>query len=197
MARAWQLSRSGVVAKEATLIRRVPIGEMLLRQGRIDAAQLQSALAHQRQWGGRLGRALVALGFVTDRVLLEAVGRQVGIPFVEIGSREVPPAVLRLVPEKMIRTRHILPLELVGEPKRNHLVVALSEADNLATLDEVAFASGMRVRAVLAAEADVSQAIARLLDGAAPAPSQGIELGPERGGERMDLVERPHTPRSR
>lgn len=176
--------------------RRVPIGEMLVRQGRIDAVQLQSALAHQRQWGGRLGRALVALGFVTERVLLEAVGRQVDIPFVEIGSREVPPPVLRLVPEKLIRARHVLPLELVGETKRSELVVAFSEADNLATLDEIAFASGMRVRAVLAAEADVAQAIARLLDGVAAAPRQGIDLRPERSGERMELVERPHTPRS-
>ena len=44
---------------------RVPIGELLLKLGRIDPMQLQSALAHQRQWGGRLGRALVGPGVGT------------------------------------------------------------------------------------------------------------------------------------
>jgi type IV pilus assembly protein PilB len=147
---------------------RVPIGEMLVKQGRIDAMQLQSALAHQRQWGGRLGRALVALGFVSERVLLQAVGEQLGIPFVEIGSRPVEPRVVHLVPEKLIRSRRVVPLELVAGSRRGPLLVALSEPDNLATLDEIAFATGMSVKPVLAAEADVDAAIARLLG--APRP---------------------------
>ncbi len=151
---------------------RVPIGEMLLRQGRIDALQLQSALAHQQKWGGRLGRALVALGFVSERVLLQAVAEQLGIPFVEIGSRPVEPRVVHLVPEKLIRSRGVVPLELLSDSRRGPLLVALSEPDNLATLDEIAFATGMNVKPVLAAEADVAAAIARLLGSAAPTPER-------------------------
>ncbi len=147
---------------------RVPIGEMLLCQGRIDALQLQSALAHQRKWGGRLGRALVTLGFVSERVLLQAVAEQLGIPFVEIGSRPVEPRVVHLVPEKLIRSRGVVPLELLSDSRRGPLVVALSEPDNLATLDEIAFATGMNEKPVLAAEADVAAAIVRLLGSAAP-----------------------------
>jgi type IV pilus assembly protein PilB len=149
---------------------RVPIGELLVKQGRIDALQLQSALAHQRQWGGRLGRALVSLGFVTEQVLLQAVGEQLGIPFVEIGARPIPPRVVQLVPEKLIRSRGVVPLELLSESRRGPLLVALSDPDNLATLDEIAFATGMNVKPVLAAEADVANAIARLLGGAVPPP---------------------------
>ncbi len=157
---------------------RVPIGELLVRQGRIDALQLQSALAHQRQWGGRLGRALVSLGFVTEQVLLKAVGEQLGIPFVEIGTRPIPPRVVQLVPEKLIRSRSVVPLELLSESRRGPLLVALSEPDNLATLDEIAFATGMKVKPVLAAEADVAAAIARLL-GAAAGPGHAAEPHPQ------------------
>ena len=156
---------------------RVPIGEMLLKQGRLDAMQLQSALAHQRQWGGRLGRALVSLGFVTEPVLLRAVAEQLGIPFVEIGSRPIPPGVVHLVPEKLVRFRKVVPLELLSESRRGPLVVALSDPDNLATLDEVAFATGLNVRPVLAAEADVAAAIARLLGAG---PLAGVASGPGR-----------------
>lgn len=176
------------------MARRVPIGEMLVAQGRIDAQQLQAALAHQRQWGGRLGQALVSLGFVTESDLLRAVGQQMGVPFVEIGERYVPPAVLSLVPTKLMRQRRVFPLAIASEARRGPLVVALSEPENLPFLDEIAFACGMAVKPVLAAQRDIDHALARHLDGVAP-PRAPIELPKQSKGDRMELVERPHTPR--
>ena len=44
----------------------VKIGEMLSKEGLITPQQLQEALAHQKQNGIKLGRALVSLGFVKD-----------------------------------------------------------------------------------------------------------------------------------
>ena len=151
---------------------RVRIGEMLLQQGRIDGAQLESALAHQRKWGGRIGRAIVHLGFMREDAMLAAIGQQLGVPFVEIGARFVPQHVLQLVPEKLIRGRRVLPLARLSETRRGPLVVALADPANLVALDEIAFATGMQVKPVLAAEADLEQAIARLVEGA-PAPPSG------------------------
>jgi type IV pilus assembly protein PilB len=144
---------------------RLRLGEMLVQRGCIDAVQLQSALAHQQRWGGRIGRSIVQLGFLPERILLENVGEQIGVPFVEIGDRQVPRLVLALVPERLVRTRKVVPLELAGSGRRGPLVVALADPSNLAVLDEVAFATGMALRPVLAAEADLDRAIARLLDG--------------------------------
>ncbi|HEX7487375.1 MAG TPA: hypothetical protein VF341_00590, partial [Anaeromyxobacteraceae bacterium] len=56
-------------------MRRVPIGERLVQQGHIDGWQLQSAIAHQRRWGGRLGEAVVGLGFVPEKVVLAEVAQ--------------------------------------------------------------------------------------------------------------------------
>ncbi len=144
---------------------RVRIGEILVQQGRIDALQLESALAHQRQWGGRIGRAIVSLGFMPEGELLEAVGRQLGVPFVEIGDRHVPQQVLSLVPDRLIRTRRALPLARLSEKRRGPLVVALCDPGDLQVIDELSFATGMEVKPVLAAEADMDRAIARLVDG--------------------------------
>lgn len=141
------------------------IGEMLVQKGRIDAVQLQSALAHQRRWGGRLGRALVKLGFLPERALLEVVGDQLGVPFVEIGERSIPPQVLALVPGRLVRSRKALPLERLEEGRRGRLVVALADPADLTVLDEIAFAAGLDVLPVLAAEEDLERAIARHLDG--------------------------------
>ncbi|HEY6006646.1 MAG TPA: hypothetical protein VIV57_27445 [Anaeromyxobacter sp.] len=143
---------------------RVRIGEMLVKRGNIDTAQLQSALAHQRRWGGRLGHAIVHLGFMKESAMLETLSEQLGVPYVQIGERAIPRQVLALVPEKLIRTRKVLPLELAG-PGRRALVVALADPADLHVIDEIAFATGMTVRPALASEYDVDCAISRLLDG--------------------------------
>ncbi len=161
---------------------RLRIGEMLVQRGCIDAVQLQSALAHQRRWGGRIGRSIVQLGFMDEHALLANVGEQIGVPFVEIGDRRIPPAVVALVPEKLVRARKVVPLE-VGNGRRGPVVVALADPSNLATLDEVAFATGLAVRPVLAAEGDLDRAIARLLDGVVP-PEPGFHA-------RADAIDLP------
>lgn len=148
---------------------RVRIGEMLVQLGQIDQVQLQSALAHQRRWGGKLGRAIVQLGFLSEEELLESVGRQMGVPFLALGEREVPARVLALVPAKLIRTRRALPIARLAEGRRGPLVVALADPGDLGVLDEISFATGMDVRPVLASERELDLAIARHLDGIAPA----------------------------
>ena len=161
------------------------IGELLVKDGRIDSTQLQSALAHQRRWGGRLGRAIVHLGFMQEPAVLEVVGRQLGVEVVEIGDRTIPAEVLRLVPERLVRERRVLPLARLAEGRRGPLVVALAEPGNLGVVDEIAFATGLQIRPVLASEADLERAIARNLDGIATPPPDG------RFSDRADAIDLP------
>ncbi len=154
-----------VQRKGCTVTSRIPIGQMLVQAGHIDVWQLQSALAHQKCWGGRIGEALLRLGFVSEPALLTEVARQHGVPYVEIGERPVAPAVLRLVPEKLIRARKVLPIAYSSQPRRGLLVVATGRPQDLTTLDEVAFASGKTVKAALASDADLEQAIERHFGG--------------------------------
>ncbi|HUK65754.1 MAG TPA: hypothetical protein VLV17_02920 [Anaeromyxobacteraceae bacterium] len=149
---------------------RTPIGQILLGAGLIDSWQLQSALADQKRWGGRLGESLVRLGFISEHALLEQVARQHGVPYVEIADRPVPPQVVRLVPEKLIRSRKLFPIAHAGAARRGMLVVATSEPQNLEALDEVAFATGQTVKAALASDRDIARAIERHLGEPPPPP---------------------------
>jgi type IV pilus assembly protein PilB len=142
---------------------KVRIGEMLVQQGRLHPAQLQAALAHQRQWGGRIGGAIVHLGFLRAPALLEALGQQLGIPFVEIGDRVIPPKVLALVPRKLAQARRVLPLELTQEGRRYLVVVAVGDPIDLSVMDELEFVTGLKVRPVLASEEDLDQNLERHL----------------------------------
>jgi hypothetical protein len=70
LAVVWVVERRPQPVEGVSTMARVRIGELLMRQGRIDELQLQSALAHQSRWGGRLGRAVVHLGFLDEATLL-------------------------------------------------------------------------------------------------------------------------------
>jgi len=139
----------------------VRIGEILVNQGQIDASQIESAISYQRQWGGRIGRAIVQLGFLSEQQLLEAVGGQVGAPFVVIGQRTIPAEVVALIPRRLMRTRRVIALERLTEQRRGPVVVAFSDPENLTAIDEIAFITGLAVRPVLAGEDDLEQAISR------------------------------------
>ncbi len=144
---------------------RTPIGQMLLQMGYIDAWQLQSALGFQRKWGCRLGRALINLGLIQERVLMTELARQHGVRCVDLADLFVPAEVLRLVPEKVIRTHRVFPIALSTETRRGPLIVATSEPQNLIALDEVAFASGKAVTAALASELEIERCIERHFHG--------------------------------
>jgi type IV pilus assembly protein PilB len=135
------------------------IGELLVSVGVLDAVQLESALAHQRRWGGRLGRAIVHLGFLREEQVLAAVGDQLGVPYVTLWDKVVPRDVLALLPEKVIRGRKVLPMARLREHRRGPLVVALANPADLAVLDDLSFATGLEIRPVLASEEELDRAI--------------------------------------
>jgi type IV pilus assembly protein PilB len=151
------------------------LGELLIEEGRLDPVQLQSAMAHQSRWGGRLGQALVNMGLCSEPVVMQVLARQLGVRFVEIGDKTVPAAVLHLVPERLIRKYKAFPVGVMGG-RRGPLVVALGDPADLRLVDDLAFATGMGVEAALATPGDIEQAIARHLDGTTARPTREIDL---------------------
>ncbi len=173
-------------------MQKVPIGQMLVEGGHIDLRQLRAALDWQRRWGGRLGTALVHLGFLQEQDVFIALGRQFQMPVVLLGGRDVSPAILSLLPERTMREKQVLPLELLSENRRGPLLLAVSDPVDVATVDEVAFLTGKQVRVALAAAGDLREAIARNL--ASWRFQECLDLPPEPAGE-MELVTPPRTHR--
>ena len=156
---------SGARPPRPAMGRQVLIGQMLVESGRIDLQQLRSALAWQRRWGGKLGNALLAMGWLDERALAEAVARQLGVPMVELEGREIPESVVRLVPERVQRARVVLPVAVLAGARRGPLLLATADPLDVVALDEAAFASGMRIRPLVAPPGAIVRAQGRHLDG--------------------------------
>src|SRR5712691_7130979 len=85
-------------------------GELLVKTGKINQAQLQEALALQKDQGGRLGSNLVKLGFLTDRQLVESLSQHFRVSSVDLQGMDVDEAVIKIIPADIARKYTILPI---------------------------------------------------------------------------------------
>ncbi len=151
------------------------LGELLVEGGLITPAQLQSAITHQKIARGRLGSNLVALGYISEEVLMDFLSHQTGVPQMDVRNIEVPPQVLKLVPHRLADQFTVLPIT-TQEPKS--LVLAMSDPSDLNAVDSARFASGLHIQPVVASHSALRKAISdlyRRLE--APGVALTVELG--------------------
>ena len=133
----------------------VRIGELLLKEKRISAEQLQEALNYQRTNGGKLGANLVKLGYVKDEEITALLSKQYGVPSIALNQFEIDPAVIKLVPAETARKYQIVPLSRAGAT----LTIAMTDPTNVFAMDDVKFMTGYNVEPVVASETAVLDAI--------------------------------------
>src|SRR6187431_1296539 len=133
----------------------VRIGELLLKEKRISAEQLQEALNYQRTNGGKLGANLVKLGYVKDEEITALLSKQYGVPSIALNQFEIDPAVIKLVPGETARKYQIVPLSRAGAT----LTIAMTDPTNVFAMDDVKFMTGYNVEPVVASETAVADAI--------------------------------------
>jgi len=133
------------------------LGELLVKESAITPEQLEQAQKLQREKGGRLGSALIKLGFLNETEVTTFVSRQYGIPAVNLAYCEIDPAVVKLIPYEVAKRYQVLPLSRVGPA----LTVALVDPTNVFALDDIKFMTGYNVEPVVASESEIKEGIER------------------------------------
>src|SRR5947207_4001512 len=151
----------------------VRIGELLLKEKRITAEQLQQALAHQKANGGKLGFNLVKMGFVKDEEITALLSKQYGVPSINLTQFEIDPAVIKLIPAETANKYQIVPLSRAGAT----LTIAMTAPTNVFAMHDIKFMTGYTVEPVVASETAVSEAIQKYYSGAAAKTSSGQASG--------------------
>ncbi len=137
---------------------RIKLGDLMVKAGLIDDLQLQSALALQRQWGGKLGDILVTHGFIDEMMLWKGLSKQLGVPLVSLPNEPLPAAVETLLPVELCHKHSIFPIA----KDATTLTVATSDPSNVGGLDEIAFRVGGKLKVVLAPDREIEWAIRRV-----------------------------------
>ncbi len=133
------------------------LGEILIERRLITQEDLDRALELQRERGDKLGKILVDLGFVAIRDVLTALSEQLQVPLLAIdGPPAVSPETETLSP-RFLRQFRCLPISL-----HDHTVtLAMADPLDFETRSAVASCTGLTVRAGIAAEQEILDAIDR------------------------------------
>src|SRR5512138_72241 len=135
------------------------LGEMLMDAGVIDETQLKAALGHQRQWGVRLGQALVDLKMATEADIVGALAVKFDLGVAELGALE-PYALeqaLKLLPREFAVRNNVFPMSA----DTASITVAMSDPTNLAVVDEIRFRTGRKVKVCIGGDREVAEAVHR------------------------------------
>ncbi len=139
---------------------KIRLGELLVRAGVLDELKLKAALAEQQRWGGRLGRILIDMNFVSEDLLTKALSKQLGFPRATFADMNIPDSVLAKIPADFARSNACCPEHF--DPSRKLLMVAMADPTNVPVTDELRFKTGLRVEATIAGEVQISMAIDHL-----------------------------------
>ena len=137
--------------------RKVRLGDLLVEAGLISDGQLQLALQEQKRSGAKLGRAVVDLGFVSEVKLLEALSRQLAIPYVDL--RAAPPRVDRRRRRPEGPARRCRATLLVEES--DGLLAGMADPLDLYALDEMARLLRQPLKPAVVREGDLLDSLDR------------------------------------
>jgi type IV pilus assembly protein PilB len=131
------------------------IGEMLVKANLITPDQLEIALNHQRQNGGRLGSILIKLGFVEDDDISSLLCKKYGVPSINLAFSEIDLSAIKLIPAAVAQKYLVIPLRRTGST----LTVATVDPTNVLAMDDIKFMTGCNVEPVVATESSVMEAL--------------------------------------
>ena len=129
----------------------VKLGELLVQQGVLSRGDLDRTLARQKSSPRKLGELLVESSLVEEEVMLNCLSQLLDLPWVKLRMGLIDPLVVDTV-EKDLAERHtIIPMFKV----ENTLTVAMAEPQALLVVDDLQRSTGMRIRPVIALEANI------------------------------------------
>ena len=111
--------------------KRIRLGEILVRAGVLEEAQLEEALAKQKETREPIGEILTKLGFVTEEKIKYALELQFGVKHINLKQARIPGEVLKLLPEQLLKQYQMIPVAV------NQLTVAMVDPNNILAIDQI------------------------------------------------------------
>lgn len=139
------------------------MGELLIDSQLVTEEQLKAALHEQKKWGGRLGRTLVEMGFVTESAMVTVLAAQLQLRTVDLDAAKLPVKVTECLRLDVAERYGVFPLGIDGTT----LFVASSDPTNLEQVQEIEFATNKQVQVAVATASSIERAIRKYYFGEA------------------------------
>ena len=131
------------------------LGTTMVEAGLITQAQLDETLELQKVYGEKLASILVRQNHLTEKFAVTYLGRQLGVPGVDMSKHAISLDLLRLVPLVVCASKLVFPLRL----ESGLLQLAMADPLDQELVAELAQEHGVRLRPCIALEASIKNAV--------------------------------------
>ena len=135
--------------------RKKMLGQILMERNLIADDQLRIGLEEQQRTGKFLGRTLVDLHFIEEKVLRKVLSIQSGIEAIKLKDYKINLEVIKKMPAALAKTYHTIPLKLENET----LSIAVGDALNISAHDDISFILDCKIKVVLADSVEIEKMI--------------------------------------
>ncbi len=142
--------------------KKLRLGELLIEAGILSSDKLDHALDIQKKTeeNTRLGEILVNYDIISEVQLVQALSRQLSIPWVSIAHIDIDDDILGLVPQNVVEEFNIIPIYVrPTRGERDALYVAMADPTDDTALRFITAAAGLTVKPMIAGPTDISKAI--------------------------------------
>ena len=131
------------------------IAELLVERGLLNEKQVEQAQLLNEEEGMRFDQALLQLGLLSERELLDLMGEQLDIPVINLTDLVIDPKALAALPPKFVYRKRIVPISR----HNGTLDVATSDAFDMHALDDLRMMTGLNIQPVLASTEEIDKII--------------------------------------
>jgi type IV pilus assembly protein PilB len=142
------------------------VGELLIRNGVIDAAGLARARQSQMANGGTLARALASLGLADESAVAAAIASALHLEYLDGDLPPVAADVAALLPAEFCRKTGAVPIGLEG----GRLRLAVTDPMEYSVFQDVEFRTGKQAVGVVVTQTWIEKLVAQLY----PEPQRGV-----------------------
>jgi type IV pilus assembly protein PilB len=133
----------------------VQLKEILVKSGFVSEQDFDLAAKSAKELNMSTADVLIFRGAISEQALGQLIAENLKVPFISIGQQIITIDVLGLVPEKIARTKVMIPFGL----EKKTLKLAMADPTDFEALEFVKRHTGLAVEIYYAGEADVKRAL--------------------------------------
>lgn len=133
------------------------IGEILVEKKLVSPGELNRAFVEHEKNGESLSSALIKMGYISERQLLQPLAEKLNIPFVNLKDITIDQAVIERVPARLVQHYKVMPIRC----ENGTVTIALSNPHHMWSLEDIGLHLGCEVQPVLACEGEIFEAISK------------------------------------
>ena len=154
--------------------------QRLVQDGLVDEAAMLSAIADAKDRKTSVVTQLVNKGVANARDIAIAAANEFGVPLIDLDAIAVDLDTMKLVSDKLLAKHRVLPLFRRGK----RLFLAVSDPTHLAAIDEIKFATGLGIEAIVVEDDKLQKTLDKAIE---QADTSMPNLGDDEGVDLENL----------